>query len=176
VSSVVEDILNKLKQCDDFHNRCDCLLEHSEITYLLEYIKEQEKENGILKYRLNDIIFDDTNADVELGARYLRKIGYIGFDEERKVYINKHNEEPFWQEDEREKNYYIQDEELDEYTKQLEYKLQQKENIIKTFVKDLDKTIEFCTNEADGTTNDKICRITIQYLKHLKGILDKENK
>lgn len=48
------------------------------------------------------------------------------------------------------------------------------ENIIKTFVEDLDKTIEFCTNEADGTTNDKICRITIQYLKHLKEILDKE--
>ena len=55
----------------------------------------------------------------------------------------------------------------------LEY-IQQKENIIKTFVEDLDKKIEFCTNGADETTNDKICRITIQYLKHLKEILDKE--
>lgn len=45
MNSVVEDTLNKLKQCDDFHNRCDCLLEHSEITYLLEYI--QQKENII---------------------------------------------------------------------------------------------------------------------------------
>jgi len=93
--------------------------------------EELEKENEILKHRLNDIIFDDANDDVELGARYLRKIGYIGFDEERKVYLNKHNKEPFWQNDEREKNYYIKDEELDDYTKQLECKLQQKENIIK---------------------------------------------
>ena len=52
VNSVVEDTLNKLKQCDDFHNRCDCLLEHSEITYLLEYI--QQKENTIKKIE-NDI-------------------------------------------------------------------------------------------------------------------------
>ena len=172
MNSVVEDTLNKLKQCDDFHNRCDCLLEHSEITYLLDYIYEKDRENQILKHRLNDIVFDDANDDVELGARFC----YVDFDEERKVYINKHNKEPFWQEDEREKGYYIPDEELDEYTKQLENQLQQKETIIKTFVEDLDKKIEFCTNEADGTINDKICRITIQYLKHLKEILDKENK
>lgn len=88
-------------------------------------------ENNILKHRLNDIVFDDANEDVELGARYLRKIGYIDFDEERKVYVNKHNNEPFIQDDEREKDYYIPDEELDEYTKQLECKLQQKENILK---------------------------------------------
>ena len=79
-------------------------------------------ENNILKRRLNDIVFDDANKDVELGARYLRKIGYIDFDEERKVYVNKHNNEPIIQEDEREKDYYIPDEELNEYTKQLEYK------------------------------------------------------
>ena len=49
MNSVVEDTLNKLKQCDDFHNRCDCLLEHSEITYLLDYI--QQKENIIKEVR-----------------------------------------------------------------------------------------------------------------------------
>ena len=58
--------------------------------------------------------------------------------------------------------------------KELQNQLQQKENIIKEVREDLDKKITFCTNEADGTTNDKICRITIQYLKHLKEILDKE--
>ena len=94
-------------------------------------IERLQKENVILKHRLNDIVFDDANDDVELGARFLRKIGYVDFDEERKVYINKHNKEPFWQEDEREKGYYIPDEELNEYTEQLENKLQQKENIIK---------------------------------------------
>lgn len=90
--------------------------------------EELEKENEILKHRLNDMVFGD---DYELGARYLRKIGYIDFDKERKVYINKHNNEPFWHEDEKEKDYYIPDEELNEYTKQLEFKLQQKENMIK---------------------------------------------
>ena len=49
MNSVVEDTLDKLRQCDDFHNRCDCLLEHSEITYLLEYI--QQKENIIKEVR-----------------------------------------------------------------------------------------------------------------------------
>ncbi len=52
--------------------------------------------------------------------------------------------------------------------------LQQKENAIKEVREDLDKQITFCINEADGTTNDKYCRITIQYLKHLKQELDKE--
>lgn len=51
MNSVVEDTLNKLKQCDDFHNRCDCLLEHSEITYLLDYIQQKEnKEKEIREY------------------------------------------------------------------------------------------------------------------------------
>ena len=49
MSGVIEDILNKLKECDDFHDRCDCLLEHDEITYLLDYI--QQKENIIKEVR-----------------------------------------------------------------------------------------------------------------------------
>ena len=58
----------------------------------------------------------------------------------------------------------------------LRNQLQQKENIIKEVRGDLDKQIDFCTNEANGTTNDKYCRIAIQYLKHLKQKLDKENR
>ena len=57
MNSVVEDTLNKLKQCDDFHNRCDCLLEHSEITYLLNYIQQKEniiKEVREFIYKCND--------------------------------------------------------------------------------------------------------------------------
>lgn len=57
----------------------------------------------------------------------------------------------------------------------LEY-IEQKENIIKEIRKDLDRQIEFCSSEANGTTNDKYCRIAINYLKHLKEILDKEDK
>lgn len=131
--------------------------------------EELEKENKILKHRLNDIIFDDANDDVELGARYLRKIGYIGFDEERKMYLNKHNNEPFWQNDEREKNYYIKDEELDEYTKQLEYKLQQKENIIKEAREYIKEHIRIDDEYPD------YMEMLLEEYKELLEILDKEN-
>lgn len=128
--------------------------------------EELEQENRILKHRLNDIVFDDANDDVELGARYLRKIGYVDFDEERKVYINKHNKEPFWQEDEREKGYYIPDEELDEYTKQLECKLQQKENVIK-------EVREYPDNAKDNYIINKHQYVNFD---NIREILEKENK
>lgn len=41
---IEQEIINKIKQCDDFHNRCDCLLEHSECTYLIEYIEALEEK------------------------------------------------------------------------------------------------------------------------------------
>lgn len=61
MNSVVKDTLNKLKQCDDFHNRCDYLLEHSEITYLLEYI--QQKENIIKEVREEVKIYEEQSND-----------------------------------------------------------------------------------------------------------------
>lgn len=79
-----------------------------------------KEETEKIKQKLNWIAFGD---DPELALRYLRKIGYVDFDEERKVYINKHNNEPFLLEDEQEKDYYIKDEELNEYTEQLEYQV-----------------------------------------------------
>ncbi len=87
-------------------------------------IARLHKENEDLKQKLNWIAFGD---DPELALRYLRKIGYVDFDEKRQVYINKHNNEPFLLKDEQEKDYYIKDEELNDYTKQLEN--QQKEFI-----------------------------------------------
>ena len=45
----IEELLEKLKQCDDFHNRCDFLMEHSEITYMLDYITKLQQENQSLK-------------------------------------------------------------------------------------------------------------------------------
>lgn len=82
-------------------------------------IARLHKENEDLKQKLNWIAFGD---DPELALRYLRKIGYVDFDEKRQVYINKHNNEPFLLKDEQEKDYYIKDEELNDYTKQLENK------------------------------------------------------
>lgn len=87
-----------------------------------EEIRQLKKQNDSLKQKLNWIAFGD---DSELALRYLRKIGYVDFDEERKVYINKHNNEPFLLKDEQEKDYYIKDNELNEYTEQLEYQIKE---------------------------------------------------
>lgn len=101
---------------------------NEQIEDLQQKVEQLEKENDKLKHKLNDIAFGD---DSELALRFLRKIDYVDFDEKRKVYINKHNNEPFIWKDEREKDYYLKDEELNEYTQQLEYKVEQLENIRK---------------------------------------------
>ena len=49
MSEIINELLEKLKQCDDFHNRCDFLMEHSEITYMLDYITNLQQENQKLK-------------------------------------------------------------------------------------------------------------------------------
>lgn len=49
MTKILYDLLLKLEQCDDKHNRCDYLMEHDEITYLLDYITNLEKRNENLK-------------------------------------------------------------------------------------------------------------------------------
>ena len=49
---IIKELLEKLKQCDDFHNRCDFLMEHSEITYMLDYITNLQQENQKLKKQI----------------------------------------------------------------------------------------------------------------------------
>lgn len=125
----------------------------SDIVYGLNFEYEQlQQENEELKQKLNWIAFGD---DSELALRYLRKIGYVDFDEERKVYINKHNNEPFWINDEEEKNYYIKEEELDEYTKQLEYTLNE-----------LESWLEY---QAEHTSQQHNYWGVLDKLKELKG-------
>ena len=51
---MIKSILKNIEQCDDFHNRCDYLLEHDESTRLIEYITELEKENSRLKESLKN--------------------------------------------------------------------------------------------------------------------------
>lgn len=52
---IIKELLEKLKQCDDFHNRCDFLMEHSEITYILDYITNLQQENQKLKDNWNEL-------------------------------------------------------------------------------------------------------------------------
>ena len=49
----MNELLEKLKQCDDFHNRCDFLMEHDEITYMLDYITNLQQENQELQEKIN---------------------------------------------------------------------------------------------------------------------------
>ena len=127
-----------------------------------EEIRQLKKENDSLKQKLNWIAFGD---DSELALRYLRKIGYVDFDEERKVYINKHNNEPFFLKDEQEKDYYIKDNELNEYTKQLEYQ-----------IKELKKQLEnkysktgILTNEVLYEENTKLINQQKEFIEYLEN-------
>ena len=84
-----------------------------------------EKENEELKIRLNHICFSgDHTAEVETALRYLKKIGYVGFDDEKQIYINKqYGVEGFivyGYDERREKAFFIEEDKLDDYTKQLE--------------------------------------------------------
>lgn len=63
---MIKELLEKLKQCDDFHNRCDFLMEHSEITYMLDYIINLQQENKELKERINKSIDYIENNDIEV--------------------------------------------------------------------------------------------------------------
>jgi len=59
----IEELISKIRQTDDFHNRCDCLLEHSETTKLIEYLDTilDEREN-LIHIVANKII---DNYDIE---------------------------------------------------------------------------------------------------------------
>lgn len=124
--------------------------------------RELNKENQELKQKLNWIAFGD---DPELSLRYLRKIGYVDFDEERKVYINKHNNEPFLLKNEQEKDYYIKDEELNEYTTQLEYKVKELKKQVSNnhqIKKQQKEFIEYLENEIK---NSDICDVYVRGMK-----------
>ena len=63
---IIKELLEKLKQCDDFHNRCDFLMEHSEITYMLDYITNLLQENKQLKERINKSLDYIGSNDIEV--------------------------------------------------------------------------------------------------------------
>ena len=58
MNKIVYELILKLEQCDDKHNRCDYLLEHDEITYLLEYITKLQQENKQLKKKYENAVAD----------------------------------------------------------------------------------------------------------------------
>ena len=52
--------------------------------------------------------------------------------------------------------------------KMLEQEIERLNNIINELEKDIENKITFCSNEANGSINNNLCKISIQYLKHLK--------
>ena len=76
----IKELLEKLKQCDDFHNRCDFLMEHSEITYMLDYITKLQQENQKLKDNWNKL--RETLKNEQLGSiLYSDKKRFADIDE-----------------------------------------------------------------------------------------------
>lgn len=130
---------------------------------LLEENQELKKQNDSLKQKLNWIAFGD---DSELALRYLRKIGYVDFDEERKVYINKHNNEPFLLKNEQEKDYYIKDNELNEYTEQLEYQIKELKKKLKDKTEDYRRMKDNFDSKVDVLT--KIATQQKEFIKYLE--------
>ena len=144
VFKVLEDIINNgsvsyrnlIYDKLGFDTSCyEELISGMSITNAIVELENLRKENKILKQRLNEVCFGE---DPEIALRYLRKIGYVDFDEDKKFYINTHNGYPLWTGNEKEKDYYIKDEELNEYTQKLE-------NDIKGFKKYIEEKIERCT-------------------------------
>ena len=134
------------------------------LSFMQEDIEKLQEENDKLKQKLNWIAFGD---DPELALRYLRKIGYVDFDEKRQVYINKHNNEPFLLKDEQEKDYYIKDEELNDYTKQLE-------NQQRNFMEWLENYIDMLKGQQDSIEGLDICEEHI--LMILEEVLEKHKE
>ena len=66
MSEEIKELLEKLKQCDDFHNRCDFLMEHNEITYMLDYITSLQQENKKYKEVIDKSIDYIMSNDIEV--------------------------------------------------------------------------------------------------------------
>ena len=130
-----------------------------------EEIRRLKKQNDSLKQKLNWIAFGD---DSELALRYLREIGYVDFDEERKVYINKHNNDPFLLKDEQEKDYYIKDNELNEYTEQLEYQIKE----LKKQLEDKYSRTGTLTNEVLYEENTKLINQQKEFIEWITSYID----
>ena len=139
----------------------------------IDAIKIILKENQELKQKLNWIAFGD---DPELALRYLRKIGYVDFDEERKVYINKHNNEPFVLDEEEEKAYYIKSEELNEYTEQLEYQNQELKKQVEDIKQELtdERDENYKLSELWCDSRGKVRDLETQQKEFIKYLEDKK--
>ena len=185
---IINELLEKLKQCDDFHNRCDFLMEHSEITYMLDYITNLQQENKKLKKQLEEKnkpqIFIDTK---DMEERYAEGLYQDYLEEENKklkeeldklnhiidkqdrdiVILSKGNKELKKQLEEANEKILL----LQASEPMLEYKKALEENQQKEFIEYMSKTIEEL--ECDDVGDEELKGYLIQEIDTFKEILSK---
>lgn len=130
----------------------DLQLRHNEL--LKENNDLQNKYKTLVRFTIN-AAFNDWNTNVEDLFRILRRQGQIELDEETQRYIN-----PLYQSDKeyceannisnkKDKMFEIDDDNISDYTKQLETKLNRIKNIFKEEL-EIEKTKEFLNKEEEN--------------------------
>ena len=134
-----------------------------------------DKYDKLVKVAI-ETTFDGANEDTEFLARVLLKQGQIGLNDESKCYINPHTDEEFevyGMKYEKEKCYLIDEDRLDDYTKQLEYKYNQLEEEYKEFRKQHSDFDSYWIHEDDY---NKLKKQTEMSAKEFEKTLDRLNK
>ena len=179
---------------DDFKKKYNNYKEQPIENLSIDVLKNMYKD---LVYIATETAFDEVNRDTEFLLRILLLQHRINFNEESKQYEN-----PNWDKSceingikfEREKTYLINEDRVDEYTKQLEYQLKEKnekiielENMLKsildlniptaTLVKEFQRleTLEDETDELKLEIQYKDQEI-FEFMNSDRGKLLKENK
>lgn len=140
---------------DDFKKNYNNYMEQPIEELSIDVLRNMYKD---LVYIATETAFDEVNHDTEFLLRTLLLQNRINFNEESKQYQN-----PNWDEScerngikfEKEKIYFINEDKIDEYTKQLEYQLKEKdkritelENMLKPIL-DLNIPINTLINEFE---------------------------
>lgn len=140
---------------DDFKKNYNNYMEQPIEELSIDVLRNMYKD---LVYIATETAFDEVNHDTEFLLRTLLLQHRINFNEESKQYQN-----PNWDEScerngikfEKEKIYFINEDKIDEYTKQLEYQLKEKdkritelENMLKPIL-DLNIPINTLINEFE---------------------------
>lgn len=140
---------------DDFKKNYNNYMEQPIEDLSIDVLRNMYKD---LVYIATETAFDEVNHDTEFLLRTLLLQHRINFNEESKQYQN-----PNWDEScerngikfEKEKIYFINEDKIDEYTKQLEYQLKEKdkritelENMLKPIL-DLNIPINTLINEFE---------------------------
>ena len=173
----IENLLIELKG-----TKIDLKLQETENENLIQENKKMKEKYKRLSIEAQATAFHDMNKDTEGLLRVLLKQGEITLDE--KGYYQRKDFD--WEENltmmglmkKREKNFYIPDDSLDEYTKQLENQLKEynemKEIFKKYYVMGNETMYDGCCKMQDEI--DELKEENKELKEKIKGMYDKSNK